>query len=265
MAVSKRGKNKTAVAKAKKGAARTTSRPPGRPAAGEEGGADRASIFRAGLKLAETVPLQDLSIVSLARSMGITPALVHYYVGSRDLLTSGILNLFYKDTVRRWPAATSDWQHDVVLAAERLYEHLFAYPGVAAYLVQKNEYRVIQEVEEGETDYGLQFLECFARTIRGVGLTPERTGIYIHMMREFLFVTSYRAAYELFPSDQRKQLEKTISRLSPEQWPNVLYPQRALLQIDGDLVFREVIELFLLGMARDRGNARLSAIGSGPK
>src|SRR4029434_8909416 len=114
-------------------------------------------------------------------------------------------------------------------------------------------------------DAGLRVLDSLARTILGVGLTPERTGIYIHMMREFLFVTSYRAAYELFPSDQRKQLEKHSSGLSPEQWPNVLYPQRALLQIDGDLVFREVIELFLLGMARDRGNARLSAIGSGPK
>jgi hypothetical protein len=265
MAVSNRAKIKIVREKPKNGAARTSSRPPGRPAAGEQGGADRASIFRAGLKLAETVPLQDLSIVSLARYMGITPALVHYYVGSRDLLTSGILNLFYKETVKGWPAETGDWQHDVVVAAERLYQHLFAYPGIAAYLVQKNEYRVIQEVEEGETDYGLQFLECFAGTIRSVGLPPERTAIYIHMMREFLFVISYRAAYELFPSNQRKQLEKTVSRLSPEQWPNVLYPQKALLQIDGDLVFREVIELFLLGMARDRGKTRLSAVGAGRK
>src|SRR3546814_9965900 len=90
------------------------SRPPGRPSASEPERASRASIFRAGLELTKSVPLQDLSIVGLARSMDITPALVHYYVGSRDHLTSGIMNLFYKGTVKNWPAQTGDWQQDEI-------------------------------------------------------------------------------------------------------------------------------------------------------
>src|SRR3546814_659896 len=153
MAGSKKASVKVAAGRPRKTTALAISRPPGRPSASEPERASRASIFRAGLELTKSVPLQDLSIVGLARSMDITPALVHYYVGSRDHLTSGIMNLFYKGTVKNWPAQTGDWQHDVVNAAEHLYMHLLAYPGIAAYLVQKNEYRVVQDTEEGETDF----------------------------------------------------------------------------------------------------------------
>src|SRR3546814_16150787 len=82
--------------------------------------------------------------------MDITPALVHYYVGSRDHLTSGIMNLFYKGTVKNWPAQTGDWQHDVVNAAEHMYMHLLESPGIEAHLVQKNEYRSENESRLGK-------------------------------------------------------------------------------------------------------------------
>src|SRR3546814_20991752 len=99
----------------------------GRPSASEPERASRASIFRAGLELTKYVPLQDLSIVGLASSMDIKPDLVHYYVGSRDHLTSGNMNLVYKGTVKNWPAKTGDWQHDVVNADENMYMHILKY------------------------------------------------------------------------------------------------------------------------------------------
>src|SRR3546814_17446551 len=77
------------------------------------------------------------------------------------------------------------------------------------------------------------------------------------MIREFLFSTAHRTTFELFPSQQREELEKTIAKLSPEKWPNVTFPQESLLEIDGDRVFHEGIELFMLGMARDRSKVRL--------
>src|SRR3546814_5964611 len=138
MAGSKKASVKVAAGRPRKTTALAISRPPGRPPASETKRASRASCFRAGWELTKSVPLQDLSIVCLARSMDITPALVHYYVGSRDHLTSGIMNLFYKGTVKNWPAQTGDWQHDVVNAAEHLYMHLLAYPGIAAYLDWKS-------------------------------------------------------------------------------------------------------------------------------
>src|SRR3546814_13476830 len=86
---------------------------------------------------------------------------------------------------------------------------------------------------------------CFIGTVRSVGLSPERTSIYTHMIREFLFSTAHRTTFELFPSQQREELEKTIAKLSPEKWPNVTFPQESLLEIDGDRVFHEGIELFM--------------------
>src|SRR3546814_8193537 len=80
------------------------------------------------------------------------------------------------------------------------------------------------------------------------------------MIREFLFSTAHRTTFELFPSQQREELEKTIAKLSPEKWPNVTFPQESLLEIDGDRVFHEGIELFMLGMARDRSKVRLKAV-----
>src|SRR3546814_18861059 len=81
------------------------------------------------------------------------------------------------------------------------------------------------------------------------------------MIREFLFSTAHRTTFELFPSQRREELEKTIAKLSPEKWPNVTFPQESLLEIDGDRVFHEGIELFMLGMARDRSQVRLKAVG----
>src|SRR5689334_15383315 len=65
----------------------------GRPPASEKSGTNRQAILQAALKLAKTYPLQDLSIVTVARAMNVTPALIHYYIGGRDWLTSGIMNL----------------------------------------------------------------------------------------------------------------------------------------------------------------------------
>src|SRR3546814_15858318 len=103
-------------------------------------------------------------------------------------------------------------------------------------------------------------VQTCALPIWSVGLSPERTSIYTHMIREFLFSTAHRTTFELFPSQQREELEKNIAKLSPEKWPNVTFPQESLLEIDGDRVFHEGIELLMLGMARDRKIGRASSV-----
>ena len=110
-------------------------RRPGRPAANAKGGISRQSILQTALKLSKSVALQDLSIVVVARAMDVTPALIHYYIGGRDWLTSGIMNLFYKGLIRKCPEPTGDWEQDVASSAKLFFDHLEAYPGVSAYLV----------------------------------------------------------------------------------------------------------------------------------
>src|ERR1700722_9318525 len=114
-------------------------RRPGRPP-GSQGGVSLVSILRTSYRLAKTVPLQELSIVFVAKTLGVTPALIHYYVGGRDWLTSGTMNLFYGDLLRKLPKNTGDWKRDIPKMAHGIYDHLVLYAGVAAYMVSQNRF-----------------------------------------------------------------------------------------------------------------------------
>ena len=63
--------------------------------------------------MARATPLQELSIVRVAKDLGVTPALIHYYLDGRDALTSGVMNAFYKEMQLDWPLLTSHWREDV--------------------------------------------------------------------------------------------------------------------------------------------------------
>src|ERR1700693_4372753 len=52
----------------------------GSPAGAESGLLDGAMILSIALQLAKSVPLAELSIVRLASELGVTPALIHYYL-----------------------------------------------------------------------------------------------------------------------------------------------------------------------------------------
>src|ERR1700754_4137584 len=108
-------------------------RRPGRPA-GSNVGISLASILRTSYRLAKTVPLQELSIVFVAKKLGVTPALIHHYVGGRDWLPAGTMTLFYSDLLRKLPDNTGDWKRDIPKMARAIYDHLVLYAGVAAYM-----------------------------------------------------------------------------------------------------------------------------------
>ncbi|WP_313802461.1 TetR/AcrR family transcriptional regulator [Sphingobium sp.] len=227
-------------------------RRPGRPPASEKGEISRQSIIEAALKLSKTISLQDLSIVVVARSMNVTPALIHYYIGGRDWLTSGVMNLFYKSLLRKWPQPTGDWEEDLVAAGRRLFTHLSAYPGIAAYLVSHNRFRIFQMVGLGDRDYGVEMLERFAGIVRQAGLSPERTGIYTHLIMDFLISTAHGTSQKLFPSEHRQFLEEKVAKLDQEKSANILFARVSPLHLDGALAFEEGISLFKLGLQRDR-------------
>ncbi|WP_144097531.1 TetR/AcrR family transcriptional regulator [Croceicoccus sediminis] len=232
--------------------ARGSGRRPGRPAASEQGGVSRRSILQAALKMAKTVALQDLSIVAVAKSMGVTPALIHYYVGGRDWLTSGVMNLFYKSMIRKWPATTDDWEQDVRNAAKAFFDHLVAYPGISAYLVMNHQFRVFQLTAFGDRDYGAEMLDRFVGAIRLAGLSAERTGIHSQLIHEFVMSTAHQATHALLPADHRQFLEDKLASLDPSRTENIVFGKVAPLQLNADRFFEEGMSLFILGIERDR-------------
>lgn len=232
--------------------ARGAGRRQGRPAANEKGGVNRQGILRAALKLSKSVALQDLSIVVVARSMEVTPALIHYYIGGRDWLTSGIMNLFYKSLISKWPEPTGDWEQDVENSARAFFDHLATYPGVSAYLVLNHRFRVFQLTAFGDRDYGAEMLDRFVGHVRAAGLSPERTGLHAQLIHEFVISTAHQATHDLLPADHRQFLEDKLASLDPRRTENIVYGKVGPLQLNADSLFKEGMSSYLLGIERDR-------------
>lgn len=225
-------------------------RRPGRPPGGN-GGISLVSILRTSYRLAKTVPLQELSIVFVAKSLKVTPALIHYYVGGRDWLTSGTMNLFYSDLLRKLPSNTGDWKRDIPRMARAIYDHLVLYAGVAAYMVSHNRFRIWQLTAYGQRDYGVEVLEKLAACVMQARCSPERTGIYSHLIMEFVIGSAHRTAHHLFPSEHKEFLEEKLSKLDPQKFPTLVLTDTAPISLGPEKAFNEEMRLFMLGLENE--------------
>jgi Tetracyclin repressor-like, C-terminal domain len=225
-------------------------RRPGRPR-GSQGGISLNAILRTSYRLAKTVPLQELSIVFVAKTLGVTPALIHYYVGGRDWLTSGTMNLFYSDLLKKLPEDTGDWKRDIPRMAHTIYEHLVQHAGVAAYMVSHNRFRMWQLTAYGQREYGVEVLERLTACVAQAGCAPKRTGIYTHLIMEFVIGSAHRAAHHLFPSDHQEFLKEKLSKLDPERFPTLMLTDTAPISLGPESAFNEEMRLFMLGLDQE--------------
>jgi AcrR family transcriptional regulator len=239
-------------------------RRPGRPP-GSQAGISLNSILRTSYRLAKAVPLQEVSIVVVAKTLGVTPALIHYYVGGRDWLTSGTMNLFYSDLLRKLPKNTGDWKRDIPKMAHTMYEHLVHYAGVAAYMVSHNRFRIWQLTAYGQREYGVEVLERLAACVAQAGCAPKRTGIYTHLIMEFVIGSAHRAAHHLFPGEHKEFLSEKLSKLDPERFPTLMLTDSAPISLGPESAFNEEIRLFMLGLEHElKGRAAEPEAGDNP-
>jgi AcrR family transcriptional regulator len=231
-------------------------RRPGRPAAGDGRGISRLSILKEALRLCKTTPLQELSILTVARSLKIAPGLVHYYIGGRDHLTSGVINLFYHNLIKKWPKKTGEWEYDLRAAAQLMYESLSIYGGVAAYVVSNSRFRIYQLTDATEHEWGIEMLERFSGCVHAAGLPGEKSAVYAHLFLEFIFNAGHATARHIHPAEHRKYLDEKTAQLDPEKYPNIFFERYAPLKIDGAVAFAEGSRLFLLGIKTDLAEIR---------
>lgn len=227
----------------------TSKRRPGRPPSAQSNPITRTTILRKAYKLARTVPLQDLSIVMVAREMGVTPALIHYYIGNRDWLTSGVMNLFYQDLLRKWPEPLNDWRESLMAVAEAFYSHLVAYSGIASYAVMNDRFAVFQLTAFGDRDYGIDAMEKFIESLRVAGRPPERTAIFAHLLRQFIISAAHAASRHMYPSDHKDFLIDKMTKLNGKKYPNLTGSPP--LMLNAPTAFREGLRLFVLGLERE--------------
>jgi hypothetical protein len=161
------------------------------------------------------------------------------------------MNLFYSDLLGKLPKNTGDWQRDIPKMARAIYDHLVRYAGVAAYMVSHNRFRIWQLTAYGQRDYGVEVLEKLAACVKQAGCSPERTGIYSHLIMEFVIGSAHRTAHHLFPSEHKEFLQEKLSKLDPEKFPTLVLTDTAPISLGPEKAFNEEMRLFMLGLENE--------------
>jgi AcrR family transcriptional regulator len=195
-------------------------------------------------------------MVRVARQLGVATALIHYYVGSREQLTSGIINRSFRRLVGKLPKPSISWRRDAELLAHTAYEHFLEFRGIPAYLSSHNRFRVVQLVGPGEADYGVAFFDAVADLFRRAGLPPAPASIAVHLYLQFLLASAYAAASRQLPGDHNDYLGREFERLAPRAFPGIHHIKTTFATLRADEAFAIGMKLLLDGIEKWAGTRR---------
>lgn len=209
--------------------------------------------------MARKIPLHDVSIVRVAQEFDVTPGLIHYYLGSRDVLLSGVMNAFYKELVGKWPVLLGHWRRDLEEICAVVYQTHASYRGIASYVVSHNKYRMVQDVADGETDYGILVFEKFNSAVRAAGFDGPSTGMYTHLLNEFVTAYAQATATNRWAGEHADFLVTKIAELNAKEYPTAHFVSKGLAKLDAATAFRSGLELVLNGLELARKRTRAAA------
>ena len=191
-----------------------------------------AIIIKRALRLAKKAPLDDVSIVRLSKEFEVTPAAIHYYVSTRSVLISGVMNAFYRELFKSLPKRKTRWRADAEACAESFYDLLRTYKGIAHYLVSSNQLRLGQLPSSAEPDFGLMVFDRVVSGFKDAGFGPENAGLAWHLLVQTVLSVSHSEAVGNIPKQTQKAV---LRRIGPERiqvFPGVAFAFEKLTEID---------------------------------
>lgn len=239
------GSNNEIAAAKRRYRSRTSKSPDLKEAAGP---LNRELILQAAYHLAHTTPLQDVSIALVSKHLGVSPGLIHYYVGTREWLTSGVMNKFYEIMYNSLPQPSSDWQETLISAAKTMYKLWIEVPGITKYVVGDNAYRTFQLVDSDTLDYGLEVIERFTVLIRRAGSSKKKTGLYAHLIKDFIVSAALAHVTHAYPSQHRELIVDRTAKIARARYPALFYTKDSLIALDAEEAFMIGLHSFLLGL-----------------
>ncbi len=214
-----------------------------------EASLSRAAILQHAIKLTKTVPIDQISMVQLARDFGVAPGLIHYYLGGRDNLISGILNHYYHARMNKMPPLTGDWRADVESIARTNFVVGVQNPGVSIYIASHNRYRLFQEVGPDEIDYGLAYFNHLTSAFMQGGFTEQQVALAYHLTAQFLVSTIMAEAARQLPAYHEGFILKKLESASIERYPGANYVRSAFASLTSDTTFNIGLKILLDGFA----------------
>lgn len=211
----------------------------GAPALSREQILDRATL------LAKTEPLGEISMVGLARELGVAPALIHYYIGSRDDLISGVANRYFKERYSRIQPLTGRWKKDLEQEAMQTFAVGLEYGGVLRYMMQHNRFRVFQQISAGETDYGVLYLDRLAGIFSKAGFVPAKAAICYHLLAQYIMTSTYAEVSRQLPAFHERYIRGQIQTRTAQELPGAHYLVDAFSTLDSATSFPIGLKLLI--------------------
>lgn len=208
----------------------------------------RVAILQHAIELTKTMPLDQISMVQLAKDFGVAPGLIHYYLGGRDKLVSGVLNAYYRTRMTRTRGLTGNWRRDVEHITRNSFEVAVENPGVSLYVASHNRYRLFQDVEPGETDYGMEFFNLMTSAIMQGGFTAEQVALAFHLIAQYLVSTSMAEAGRQLPAYHQAFIEEKLGQASATQYPGARFVSKAFSRLSSEISFEEGLRITLDGI-----------------
>ena len=207
----------------------------------------REQILDRATKLAMVEPLGDLSMVGLAREFGVTPALIHYYIGSRDDLISGVVNRYFKARIARMSPLTGGWKADLAQHAHTTFAVMIEYGGVLRYIMSHNRFRLFQQVAPGETDYGLVYFDRNAEIFRAGGFSAEQASTGYHLLAQYVMAAAYAQVSRQLPAQHEKYILSRLKAKPARQFPAAHFVAVPFSRLDSVTAFDAGLALLLDG------------------
>jgi AcrR family transcriptional regulator len=221
----------------------------------------KTEIVQRAFDLCRSESLQSVSIVRLANEMGVTPALIHYYAGGRDRLTSAVMNTFYQALVGEMPPRDDDWRTDIDAVFKTTYDFYIRHSGIVAYVMSHNRFRLFQLVEPGERDFGASFFERVIGAVRMAGLGAKSTAMYSHLLLQHVLSSAYQQASRQLPEDHQEFLVSRLRTLDAAQAPNTVFVLENFAALRGEDAFRAGLDILIDAIGKERSKGRAKARG----
>ncbi len=210
----------------------------------------RATIIERAIALARETSLEQISMVQLARDFGVAPGLIHYYLGGRDKLISGVLNNYYRERLARMPALTGDWRADIETIARLSLAFAVENPGVSTYVASHNRFRLFQDVDSGETDFGAVFFNHVTTAFMQGGFSAEQVALAYHLLAQFLVASSRAEASKQLPVYHRDFIRGRLDAMPADRYPGARYVAEAFSGLNTELAFEAGLRILLDGIAQ---------------
>ena len=211
-------------------------------------GLSHESIIAKAAALAQNEALTEISMVRLARELNVAPGLIHYYVGSRDDLISGVINLYFRDRVGQMRAPSDDWRTNVREFARTTLNSMLKYRGIAAYIASHNRFRLFQKVLPGETDYGLEFFNRAAEVFRRGGLPPKMAALCYHLLMQYLVSCSMVEIGHQIPGEHENFIRSRLEGLDETRYAGALYIATEFSRLNSAETFEVGLEFIIAGI-----------------